>query len=259
MFGDAVRRTGTENQNSNILSGENRYPQTIRDALTFTASMGIRYLWVDAVCIPLEPSQRSEQIRNMDAIYECAVVVIIAASSEHSDFGLHGVSLEQKPQVWSQFRDLELVFRPYDYVDYLAMSKWSTRGWCLQEGLLAQRRFILTDQEVFFECSSEIYHDSHADSKKISRIGKANPVLNVVRNPWKTLSNGPVGVYGIVVTSYLNKDLTRQSDILDAFVGIANSFNWNPPYSDNHPRNLETQSCWGLPCNYFGTRHGCRF
>jgi hypothetical protein len=87
-------------------------------------------------------------------------VVIIAAFSTHSDFGLHSVRLEQKSQDRTHFDNLELVFRPYDYVDCLATSKWSTCGWFLQEGLIAQQKSILTDREIFLEYRHGLYHES---------------------------------------------------------------------------------------------------
>ncbi len=246
VWGQSVARTSKEDKNSNIHSEGSRYPLTIRDALLFTVSLGLRYLWVDAFCIPPEPSQRAEQIRKMDVIYECATVVIVAASSDHSDSGLHGVSLDQKAQLCSHFGDFELVFRPYDYADCLAMSKWSTRGWCLQEGLLAQRQFVFTEEEIFFECRQGVFHESQAQLDMFARDNKN--VLHVVDNFGMSIFNGHVGVYSKTVSSYLHKDLTRESDILDAFSGLANAYN----KCYRQPLDIQTQSCWGLPCNYFG-------
>ncbi len=244
VWGQEITRTSKSH------AQESRYPRTIRDALTFTATVGLRYLWVDAVCIPSEPSERAEQIQNMDAIYKGAAVVIIAASSEHSEFGLHGISLETKPQIRTHFGHLELVFRAYDYADYLAMSKWSTRGWCLQEGLLAQRRFIITDQEIFLECCRGLHHESKSDSK-IFWGWQGSGILDVIENFWREICSGEVGKYADVVTSYLRKDLTRESDIADAFTGLANSLNVGI-FGRMPSRSTPTQSCWGFPCRYFG-------
>jgi len=248
VWGNGAAGTREENQNSNSDTGRSRYPRTIRDALVFTVLVGLRYLWIDAVCVPAEDSQRAEQILQMDAIYDCATVVIIAASSEHSDFGLHGISLEQKPQVRTRFNQLELVFRPYDYADHLAMSEWSARGWCLREGLLAHRRFIITDREVFFECRENIYHESKADSG-VSKVGDS--ILNVMESVWTQMFRGQVGTYGDIVTSYLRRELTFESDFVDAFTGLANSFSLGYIKASSF-KPQQTQSCWGLPCRYFG-------
>ncbi|KAH8693399.1 heterokaryon incompatibility, partial [Phaeosphaeriaceae sp. PMI808] len=57
--------------------------QTIRDAMLIYRRTGVRYLWVDALCILQDspPEELSKQINNMDSVYTNAHFTIVAADS----------------------------------------------------------------------------------------------------------------------------------------------------------------------------------
>ena len=64
----------------------------IEDAMRFVNKLGLRYLWVDSLCINQEPHnrERDEQIRVMDHIYEGAHAVVVSLG-KHADEGLPGL------------------------------------------------------------------------------------------------------------------------------------------------------------------------
>ncbi|RYP15768.1 hypothetical protein DL765_005494 [Monosporascus sp. GIB2] len=69
-----------------------KLPKTIRDAVDVTRAFGLRYLWVDALCIQQDQDRRVIQ-KDLDAMpefYARATVVISAASAAHSDAGFLG-------------------------------------------------------------------------------------------------------------------------------------------------------------------------
>ena len=45
-------------------------------------------------------------------------------------------------------------------VNEVETSKWNTRGWAYQEGLLARRRLVFTESQVYFQCTAMHYHES---------------------------------------------------------------------------------------------------
>lgn len=66
-----------------------KLPRTIRDAVTVTRSLGIRYLWVDALCI-IQDSQsdwRAEAPKMMN-VYRNAYLTIAATVGDNADSGL---------------------------------------------------------------------------------------------------------------------------------------------------------------------------
>ncbi|KAF4628642.1 hypothetical protein G7Y89_g9504 [Cudoniella acicularis] len=63
-----------------------RLPETIRDAVYVTRNLGIRYLWVDALCIIQDdPNDWAQETGIMGNIYKNAVVTVIAEASPDSN------------------------------------------------------------------------------------------------------------------------------------------------------------------------------
>jgi hypothetical protein len=75
---------------------EARLPRTIRDAIFLTRQLGIRYLWVDALCI-LQGSDETaradwrRESSKMKEIYGNAFLTIVAAEHEDKDGGIFSV------------------------------------------------------------------------------------------------------------------------------------------------------------------------
>ncbi|KAI0841490.1 HET-domain-containing protein [Hypoxylon sp. FL0890] len=77
-------------------------PQTIEDSIGVTKALGLRYLWVDALCIDQTPSPENiQQLNMMDLIYSCSWESIVALHSDSADTGLCGLS-EKNPVVSSR-------------------------------------------------------------------------------------------------------------------------------------------------------------
>jgi hypothetical protein len=72
-------------------------PNTIKDDMKVTIQLGYQYLWVDKYCINQNPAHRdlATQLGQMDLIYHCAAVTIVAAAGNDADYGLSGV--EHRP------------------------------------------------------------------------------------------------------------------------------------------------------------------
>lgn len=67
-------------------------PLTVRDAMTATKAIGLRYLWVDALCIVQDDDAiKTKVVAYMHHVYGGAAVTIVAADSAHADAGLPGV------------------------------------------------------------------------------------------------------------------------------------------------------------------------
>jgi hypothetical protein len=81
--------------------------------------------------------------------------MIVAAAGENSSFGLPGMvsrcrvqqpSINIDGQVWlSALQDPK---------DLTIDSKWASRAWTYQVGLLSVRRLIFTVEKVYFECNT---------------------------------------------------------------------------------------------------------
>ena len=107
-------------------------PNTLRDAMTLTAGLGLRYLWFDSLCLVQDdPADFMRGIMNMDLVYEYSYVSVIAAHGDGAESGLPGVG--QTPRQGRQ--DTELlkpgmeIMRVHSLDEHLNKSVWASRGW----------------------------------------------------------------------------------------------------------------------------------
>lgn len=108
-------------------------PLTVNDAIQATREMGIRYLWVDALCIVQddEGGEKLPHIKQMNRIYETAELVIVAMSGRDANAGLPGVRpwTRNAAQPIEQITpDLRLGVRT-GYGNDSVGSTYETRGW----------------------------------------------------------------------------------------------------------------------------------
>ncbi|KAL2751821.1 hypothetical protein ACRALDRAFT_2030492 [Sodiomyces alcalophilus JCM 7366] len=71
---------------------EEKWPQTIKDAVALTVMMGEKYLWVDRLCIDqTNEEEKKYMCSRMDAIYEGAELTIVNAAGD-ARAGLPGIA-----------------------------------------------------------------------------------------------------------------------------------------------------------------------
>ncbi|KAF2242406.1 HET-domain-containing protein, partial [Trematosphaeria pertusa] len=130
-------------------------PPLIVDAIQATKSLGLNYLWIDQYCIDQsDAADKMIQIQNMDLIYDAADFAIITASGSDPSHGLPGVGHTPRiSQTCVEINNAQFVSTlPAPHVP-IQGSKWFTRGWTFQEGILSRRRLVFTPQQVYFECN----------------------------------------------------------------------------------------------------------
>lgn len=67
-------------------------PRTIQDAIELVRKLGVRYLWVDVLClVQNDPDDTARGVKVMDEIYERSWLTIVAASGHSANAGLPGV------------------------------------------------------------------------------------------------------------------------------------------------------------------------
>jgi hypothetical protein len=214
----------------------------IEDALKVTVALGIRYLWVDRYCnsqsdLSIQPTQ----LQNMGKVYASAYVTIIAACGEDPDFGLPGVSTRsRKPQVSVETHGHHLACIP-DIHQEIQNCRWSTRGWTYQENLLSKRRLVFTESQVYFQCwnmhcceSTPLWLEE-AHTKGLKRFKESVHTLRVF--PSKGIGKTGKEI-GARIQEYIRRNLSQDSDALNAFLGIFQAFR-----ELQHP----VYHHWGLP------------
>lgn len=203
--------------------------KVIEDALSCTRKLNIPYLWVDRYCIDQEDKNGTKQhlIQSMDKIYAAAKVTIINVVGNDAFSGLPGVS--ETPRFSPSRLDLGThqlvpVVNPNDSI---RTSKWATRGWTLQEGLLARRRLVFTGTRVYFQCTQ-----SHCIEGLFGEF-RSKEGSRIDFHPSRKTRSFPISVIGSnsssfsiksVCNEFTSRDLTSDEDALNACLGIFSRF-----------------------------------
>ncbi|KAK4995442.1 hypothetical protein LTR66_004741 [Elasticomyces elasticus] len=172
------------------------FPRTHQDAIIITRALGLKYLWIDALCIfqdldddwTLEASKMSE-------IYTNAALVI-AATASTSD------------------------------------SRWASRGWTMQEHLLASRTLSYTRDQMHWECTTCEALEAGPVNEQ-STVGKNNattfqelkrPFLHRSQKPGAGIDQIPTArpyeLWYHIVTRYSRRSLFSVNDRLPAIAGL---------------------------------------
>ena len=164
----------------------------------------------------------------MDVIYNQAVATIVSLSGKDASAGLPGVPEESRRvrQCSVTVDRWRLVPKLSELSVALQNSKWQTRAWTYQEGILSKRCIVFSDYQVYFQCQSSYYtEDSHGDQTRPQwGSGFTNPFNQKITK--STDSFYPeFNVYNNLVKAYSNRRHTYDSDSLNAFQGILSSFN----------------------------------
>lgn len=223
--------------------------RTIEDALVVVLSMGYRYLWVDRYCIDQNDSEsKKRQIRHMDSIYKNAAFTIIAAAGVDASYGLPGVTSRRGtrlrvPKTYCTIGDF-LIRRSEDYPRVLGgpqskllrNSKWNTRGWTYQEGLLSRRCLVFTDEQVSFACRV-ISVDEGSESRPTTHMIADHYDGDYSFTPCRGAGKDAAHIWPRI-SAYSERRLTNPGDSLNAFSGILRAFRKHDP---------PVHHLWGVP------------
>ncbi|KAH8806112.1 heterokaryon incompatibility protein-domain-containing protein [Xylogone sp. PMI_703] len=245
-----------------------RIPRTVCDAMELTRQIGMRYLWVDTVCIVQDSQEdKARLIGCMDDVYDNATVTFVAASGIDADAGLSGISprtghLIEPAKIISASdgKALNLSLSLPSLCDEVRRATWNTRGWTFQEQCLSQRCLYFTAEEAFFNCTEvqwrEGYDYGEEKRKNVDVQVRTGPPwwsMKLRRDldptPYHYLGGASRGLdiqsYQTAVQDYSRKNLTFSGDILNAFEGIFNRFKRSGEASE-----LSIRQTQGIPTHF---------
>ncbi|KAH9208315.1 heterokaryon incompatibility, partial [Leptodontidium sp. 2 PMI_412] len=114
-------------------------PQTFQDAVTITRELGVKYLWIDSLCI-LQDSREDweKESAKMAGVYGNAFLTISASASESSDQGIFRPrSIPPGPPVEVRCHDsnFEPIYIDYklEHTPFQEPQSTDSRAWCFQE------------------------------------------------------------------------------------------------------------------------------
>ncbi|WYZ36693.1 hypothetical protein EsH8_II_000199 [Colletotrichum jinshuiense] len=228
-----------------------RLPNTFRGAIQVTRRLGVRFLWIDSLCILQDRDDLSDwlvEAGQMHKVYSHSYCNISAAGAQDSSKGLF---FERDPWV-SHTGDVSICVEGLglstdnDYMDcsIVDLNFWDNgigqcplnkRGWVLQERLLAPRVLHFAKDQLFWECREHAAAECYPES--LPRSLRNGTPANFKRLDPSTRSTGfsrqeesstdPMFYYRVwnsVVEEYSDTRLTRSADKLIALSGVAKRF-----------------------------------
>lgn len=144
----------------------NQMPRTFQDAVKLTRLLGMRYLWIDALCIIQDDREDwRREFANMCSIYENAAFSISALAPTDSSSGLlHNRGLDQCIVTAG---DMTFGVRPKldSMEEALRGTKLESRAWCLQERILAPAILHVGTQQMLWECRSCVVSEAEPNDR----------------------------------------------------------------------------------------------
>ncbi|KAK6950120.1 hypothetical protein Daesc_008446 [Daldinia eschscholtzii] len=144
-----------------------KLPATFKDAVGFTRSLGIKYLWIDSICI-IQHDKRDwhQQAGLMWDIYKHSYVTLAALYGNSSKSGLRSASMEDELVKVTEFSTgnhrwpvyaralhyLQNSLEPDSDEDVQKLSPLLSRAWAYQERMISPRVLYFTKSEIIFQC-----------------------------------------------------------------------------------------------------------
>ncbi|KAK3616281.1 hypothetical protein LTR56_026056 [Elasticomyces elasticus] len=154
-------------------------PKTFRDAIEVTKQLGVRYLWIDALCIlqGLDGDFDSEAER-MEIVFSNAYCVIAASRATGTSDGFLGEREGQQVVGIAQSQSATVyVTEPVDnFQEDVIDGHLNKRGWVLQGRALARRTIFFTAKQTYWQCGNGVRCEtlSRLDNTQATFLGDPN-------------------------------------------------------------------------------------
>lgn len=213
------------------------FPKTQRDAIQIARALGIRYLWIDSLCILQgDIHDWTQQGAAMTDIYGGATLIISATSAKCSVEGILNKLKNNKVAIgtWPSGDADNMIMELFagDQMDTLDLEEkfLSTRGWVFQERLVSTATLHYTDEGMVWECVrgtqlSTAQNVSCVSWKKAWRHLMNQASLNSSEaSTLRALRQNPNEIWYGWISAYSERMLYDVEDKLIAIAGVAKRF-----------------------------------
>lgn len=212
--------------------------QTIRDAITTTHNLGLRYLWIDTLCI-IQDSQadKDRELERMRSYYADSYVTIIAASASRAS---EGFLQTRRDNLDPASVTIPFVLPTDGSIGTISLASWLAttpsyeptrepvhkRGWCMQEYFLSPRQLIFAWHTLQYRCQTETRNIGGADNPHwVSSARQPVPKRDLPRSPKTREEKEKIRkAWNAIIENYTKRALSVASDKLVAFAALAEEF-----------------------------------
>ncbi|KAK3956757.1 heterokaryon incompatibility protein-domain-containing protein [Pseudoneurospora amorphoporcata] len=259
-------------------------PRLFQDVISVVRTLGVRYLWIDSLCIMQDKDDKSDwenEASLMEKVYSHSYCNISAADAENCSRSLfnvrHPQSVNPETLTLDLVNDESDVVTPVQFYAYncqfwlneVSNALVNTRAWVLQEHILAPRVLHFGGRQLMWECceknASEVFpHGLHPELSASEDVRFKSFALEVEQNDQRgylDTSTLPLAqlLWSRIIFDYSCRDLSRPEDKLIACSGVAKRFQslLQDTYVAGMWRtNLEDQLLWRRHPDSTGSRSG---
>ena len=202
-------------------------PLTFKDAFETTIQLGIRYIWIDALCIVQDDEHDwAEEVAHMHDVYASSFLTIQASEARSPSEGCFIPTCPDSPETVGRERTLFTTREPSSErkaVVHLVprvprISALNKRGWTLQETVLSHRIVQLTNYELHWRCRCSMLWETgipYADTERFD--GNVPPLIRTNDREWNTL-------WRIWIENYSERECSFPDDRLPGAVGLMEAY-----------------------------------
>ncbi|RDW66550.1 hypothetical protein BP6252_10185 [Coleophoma cylindrospora] len=215
-------------------------PKTFQQVFEVTKNLGIRYIWIDALCILQDSAlEWVEESAKMGAIYSNSWVTISVDWSSDPNSGCYRDTKQnfqhdaesQLMKIMNTSKDgiPRLLYCGENYkadLPEIETAVLATRGWTFQERLLSPRILHYTDKQTYWECRRAVFaEDNIPRSPEMRLLAPSLPAqlqaLAENKDPSGLLS---LWYNSLISQNYAKRKLSFPTDKLPAISALARLF-----------------------------------
>ena len=244
-WGDANMIQTTSTNIGKMLGGISvqRLPKTFKDAIEVCKRFGIRYLWIDSLCIVQDvTADWIAESATMGDVYTNSYCNISATAVSSSNEGLflprneriiHPHSLQYG---WAgRSPEPYVIVEEQFWNERIREAPLNARAWVVQERYLAPKTLHFGIDQVLWECLEQdvceafpnglpsLVSESNLTKFKL-RDGEINDALLKSSSRFRVCGHGDYQLWTQLLAFYTSCDLTNKSDKLIALSGLAKLF-----------------------------------
>ncbi|PTD08133.1 hypothetical protein FCULG_00005829, partial [Fusarium culmorum] len=206
-------------------------PQTFHDAIDIIWELGLRYIWIDSLCIVQDDLQDwQREATSMKDVYAGSSITISASDAQDSAQGCfvdnnldlwdgRDIGLHQMGARFPNNREFSIRFHQGDIRRRTKFSNLNTRGWTLQEQLLSRRVIHCMQPEIHWSC-----HCSYRTESQVTFEGDRFKGFSWRFMPEAATKEEMNKLWLEWMTDYSSRKLTVTRDRLGALAGMVQYF-----------------------------------
>ncbi|KAK7972559.1 hypothetical protein PG988_006693 [Apiospora saccharicola] len=218
-------------------------PKTFLDAIQIVKKLGIRYIWIDSLCILQDDADDwARESARMHDVYSNAYLTIAANRAKNPSKGCFHVrqprpSCEIDLPGHASNVHVEQLFitdeLDWDHGQFLT-EPLSKRGWALQERVLSQRILHYNSRQIYYECNHGIVGEDGCRQKRMfcppdmllgsNKDDKEHGHDRDTGSKDKENTDEMLSLWDALVWMYGERALTKSSDRLPATSGLSKLF-----------------------------------